>query len=59
MNQLTLIERTTKKSTQGITILNMAGKGMRTHQIAQQLNISSHTVDTHKRNIIRKFEATN
>jgi DNA-binding CsgD family transcriptional regulator len=46
-------------STRELTILNMVGKGMRTHQIARQLNISSHTVDTHKRNIIRKLEATN
>lgn len=46
-------------STRELTILNMVGKGMRTHQIAKQLNISSHTVDTHKRNIIRKLEATN
>jgi len=46
-------------STRELTILSLVGKGYTTNQIGSQLNISRHTVDTHKRNIIRKLEASN
>ncbi len=37
-----------------IEILNCFSKGMRTLDIADKLNISAHTVATHKKNILRK-----
>jgi DNA-binding CsgD family transcriptional regulator len=42
-----------------LEILRFVGLGMRTQQIAEKLYLSRHTVDTHKRNIIRKLEASN
>lgn len=42
-----------------IEILKYVGMGMRSSQIAEKLYVSRHTVDTHKRNIIRKLEAAN
>jgi len=37
-----------------IEILNCVSKGMRNHEIADKLNISKHTVITHRRNIMKK-----
>lgn len=42
-----------------LSILNYVGKGLSSPRIASLLHISRHTVDTHKRNIIRKLEASN
>jgi|GEM_PF-2383911 len=42
-----------------LEILHLVGHGMHTRQIAEKLHLSRHTVDTHKRNIIRKLEASN
>ncbi len=39
-----------------LKILYMIGHGYTSHQIAKKLFISKHTVDTHRRNIIRKLE---
>lgn len=40
-------------------ILIEAAKGLTTNQIAEKLFISTHTVETHRKNLIVKFEATN
>jgi DNA-binding CsgD family transcriptional regulator len=41
-----------------IEILKLTGEGLRSQQISELLFISRHTVDTHKRNIICKLEAS-
>jgi DNA-binding CsgD family transcriptional regulator len=41
-------------SDQEMKILHLLGKGFDTKAIAQQLFISPHTVDTHRRNLIKK-----
>lgn len=46
-------------SVREIEILRYVGRGMSSTQIGQVLHISRHTVDTHKRNIIRKLETAN
>lgn len=40
-------------------ILSLLGLGMTSKQIAEKLFVSKHTVDTHRRNILKKLEATN
>lgn len=39
-------------------ILELVGKGLTTGQIATQLFISFHTVESHRKNLIEKFEVT-
>ncbi|MDR6785175.1 DNA-binding NarL/FixJ family response regulator [Pedobacter africanus] len=39
-------------------ILELVGKGLTTGQIATQLFISPHTVESHRKNLIEKFEVT-
>lgn len=39
-------------------ILELVGKGLTTGQIATQLFISTHTVESHRKNLIEKFEVT-
>jgi DNA-binding CsgD family transcriptional regulator len=46
-------------SAREIEIVRYVGLGLQTKQIAERLFLSRHTVDTHKRNIIRKLEASN
>lgn len=40
-------------------ILVEAAKGLTTNQIAEKLFISSHTVQSHRKNLIEKFQTTN
>lgn len=40
-------------------VLKYTGMGLRAYQIAERLHISRHTIDTHRRNIIKKLEASN
>jgi DNA-binding CsgD family transcriptional regulator len=47
-------EPTKTFSTQELKILELLGKGYHSKAIADQLFISSHTVDTHRRNLIKK-----
>lgn len=42
-----------------IEILKYIARGFQSRDIARFLNISRHTVDTHRRNMIKKLEATN
>jgi DNA-binding CsgD family transcriptional regulator len=42
-----------------LEVLFRVGEGMKSERIAMQLHISRHTVDTHKRAILRKLEAMN
>lgn len=39
-------------------VLELVGKGLTTGQIATQLFISPHTVESHRKNLIEKFEVT-
>jgi DNA-binding CsgD family transcriptional regulator len=48
------IEPAKSFSTQETTILQLLGKGFDTKAIAEKLFISPHTVDTHRRNLIKK-----
>jgi DNA-binding CsgD family transcriptional regulator len=48
------IEPSKTFSVQEMNILQLLGKGLDTKAIADQLFISPHTVDTHRRNIIKK-----
>ncbi|MGN7819289.1 response regulator [Chitinophaga sp. 22536] len=40
-------------------ILQLVGTGITTHAIADQLSISTQTVDTHRRNLMQKFNVGN
>ena len=40
-------------------IVSFLEKGFTTKEIAEQLFLSNHTVDTHRRNILRKSEVKN
>lgn len=44
---------------QQITVLSLIGKGYSSKQAADVLLISKHTVDTHRRNILKKLDANN
>jgi DNA-binding CsgD family transcriptional regulator len=46
----------TKKESQ---VLNLVSLGYSSGQMAAALNISSNTVETHRRNLLSKFEAKN
>lgn len=41
-----------------LEILQLAANGLSSKQIANQLNLSSHTIDTHNRNVVSKLQAT-
>ena len=40
-------------------ILELIGQGYSTDQIAESLQISSHTVETHRKTLLIKFDARN
>ena len=40
-------------------VLGLIAEGMMNNEIAQQLSISSTTVDTHRKNLLTKFDAKN
>ena len=40
-------------------ILDLIGQGHSSSQIAYSLNISTHTVETHRKNLLMKLEAKN
>jgi DNA-binding CsgD family transcriptional regulator len=40
-------------------ILELIGQGLSSGQIAYVLHISAHTVDSHRKNLLLKFEAKN
>jgi DNA-binding NarL/FixJ family response regulator len=40
-------------------ILSLLGKGLTSHEIAQQLYLSTYTVDSHRRNMLQKFNVHN
>jgi DNA-binding CsgD family transcriptional regulator len=44
---------------QEIRILNLISQGHSSGQIAYTLNISTHTVETHRKNLLIKLEAKN
>lgn len=46
-------------SPQELTILSYVGKGVSSTETAEKLFISKHTVDTHRRNILKKMDSPN
>lgn len=50
MNHLTAKER---------TVLSLVSSGLTTKEIADALNISHHTVESHRKNLLRKCGAKN
>ena len=50
MNHLTQKER---------TVLSLVSSGLTSKQIADQLNISRHTVESHRKNLLKKCAAKN
>ncbi|NJM24864.1 MAG: response regulator transcription factor [Bacteroidia bacterium] len=40
-------------------VLHLVGDGFSTKQIAEKLSISHHTVETHRKNLLKKYEAKN
>jgi DNA-binding CsgD family transcriptional regulator len=40
-------------------VLDLVGQGMSSTQIAHALNVSAHTIESHRRNMLTKFGAKN
>lgn len=53
-----LLEFKSILSKREMEVLRYTGMGLRSNDIGIHLNISRHTIDTHKRNILKKLEAT-
>lgn len=45
-------------STREIEVLEWVVKGLTTNQIADQLNVSPHTINSHRKNMLKKLELT-
>lgn len=43
-------------STREIEVLKWVAKGLTTNQIADQLNVSTHTINSHRKNMLKKLE---
>jgi DNA-binding NarL/FixJ family response regulator len=56
MELLKAIPRITRREKE---ILQLIGKGLTTMQIADQLFISTHTVESHRKNLMEKFGVNN
>jgi DNA-binding NarL/FixJ family response regulator len=56
MEDLKAIPRITRREKE---ILHLIGKGLTTMQIAEQLFISTHTVESHRKNLMEKFGVNN
>lgn len=54
-----LFKKETPLTFQEITILSHIGKGYSSKEAAEVLFLSKHTVDTHRRNILKKLEVNN
>jgi len=55
-NQRSLIPSLTKRENE---VLNLVSKGLTTDQIAEKLSISHHTVLSHRKNLLIKFDVNN
>jgi len=55
-NEIKHIPKLTRREKE---ILAEAANGLTTQQIAEKLFISSHTVESHRKNLIQKFQSTN
>jgi DNA-binding NarL/FixJ family response regulator len=53
------IDKTKKLSFRELEIIKLVCSGMHHRAIAQELQISFHTVDKHRKNILRKLELHN
>lgn len=40
-------------------VLALVSMGLTTKEIANELNLSHHTIETHRKNLLRKYEAKN
>jgi DNA-binding CsgD family transcriptional regulator len=53
------LEKYGKLTPREIETLGLAGKGMRTNEMAERLNISSDTVNSHLKSLRKKLEVAN
>ena len=53
------MKRSEKPTSREIEILILLSKGKTSKDIATDLHISSHTVDTYRRNILKKMQVSN
>jgi len=54
-----MTSRNLNLSEREIEIVRLLAEGLASKQIGAELNISKHTVDTHRRNLLRKTDCKN
>lgn len=54
-----MIENNIKITSREIEVINLIGKGCSTKEVAKILSLSIYTVETHRKNILKKMEAKN
>ncbi|MBL0912686.1 MAG: response regulator transcription factor [Bacteroidia bacterium] len=55
----TLSERTVTLTQRELQVLNLISEGLTNKEIADRIFLSDHTVASHRKNLMKKFEATN
>lgn len=55
----TLSERTVALTQRELQVLNLISEGMTNKEIAEKIFLSDHTVASHRKNLMKKFDATN
>lgn len=55
----TLSERTVLLTQRELQVLNLISEGLTNKEIAEKIFLSDHTVASHRKNLMKKFEATN
>src|SRR5690606_13891036 len=55
----TLSERTVLLTQRELQVLNLISEGLTNKEIAEKIILSDHTVASHRKNLMKKFEATN
>jgi DNA-binding CsgD family transcriptional regulator len=56
---LTSIQNMVKITEREREIIHLLSEGLASKQIADKLNLSKHTVDTHRRNLLKKTDSKN
>lgn len=54
-----MIENNLKITSREIEVITLIGKGCSTKEVAKILSLSVYTVETHRKNILKKMEAKN
>ncbi|HEY8366326.1 MAG TPA: response regulator transcription factor [Bacteroidia bacterium] len=55
----TLSERTVTLTQRELQVLNLISEGLTNKEIAEKIFLSDHTVASHRKNLMKKFDATN